>query len=129
MTQLEDKEIIEEFIYDNWSYKIRTNKQVIFMGFVGDGGGCCSVQGFMTTEDTLKDFIGAELLDINLIDMDYTAHPLSKNYKEGEGVKFCFIDIITNKGKLQFAIYNDHNGYYGYDIEINSTQLTHKDTL
>lgn len=48
-----EKEIIEEIIYDNMGYKIRTNQQEVFMGFVGDGGGCCSSQGFMTTEDTL----------------------------------------------------------------------------
>ena len=34
MNNIEDKEIIEEFIYDDYSYKIRTNKQIIFMGFV-----------------------------------------------------------------------------------------------
>ena len=69
--------------------------------------------------------------------MDYKQHPLVLSWREdnpdsyfsdGESA-FCFIDINTSVGKLQFAIYNTHNGYYGHEVEIKSTQLTHECTL
>lgn len=42
---------------------------------------------------------------------------------------FVFINLETNKGTLQFVLYNSHNGYYGHCSSITSTQLTLEKTL
>jgi hypothetical protein len=124
-------EIIEKIVkVDNiqLGYEIHTNKQVITC-FIGNVSGCCENWGFITTEDTIQDFIGAKLLGINLIDMDYKTHPLTYDMEYGDEGGFCFVDILTSKGTLQFALYNLHNGYYGHTVEITSNQLAHSMTL
>lgn len=52
-------------------------------------------------------------------------HPLTLNKLDSFGidVECVFIDFETSKGKLQFVLYNDHNGYYGHYVTIKSNQL------
>ena len=116
-----------KFDNDNLGYEIHTNKQVISLQ-ISNSGNCCESWGLITTEDTLSDFVGAKLLGIELVDMDYKSHPLTMenvdfNNPNNEGTSFCFIDINTSKGKLQFVLYNTHNGYYGHSIEIKSNHI------
>ena len=40
-----------------------------------------------------------------------------------------FVDIETDRGVLQFVAYNEHNGYYGHEARVSSTQVTHKEIL
>ena len=40
-----------------------------------------------------------------------------------------FVDIVTDRGVLQFVAYNIHNGYYGHEAKVISTQLEHNETL
>lgn len=111
-------------------YEIHTDQQVITV-FISNSSGCCENWGFLTTEDTISEFIGSELLSLEVIDMDYKSHPLTKDgewYLEYEDV-FCFVDVNTSQGKLQFAIYNMHNGYYGHSVEIKSNQLNYSTVL
>lgn len=126
-------EIIQNIIkFDNYSklgYHIYTDAQVI-SAQISNSGSCCESWGFLTTEDNIQEFIGADLLSIELIDMDYKNHPLTKDDEYSiDECSFCFIDFNTSKGKLQFAIYNSHNGYYGHSVEIKSNQLNHSTTL
>jgi hypothetical protein len=73
---------------------------------ISDDQSCCEQWGalFFETPDDISQFIGAEILQIEDI-----------NIKRDE-----FIDnetqlrITTDKGVIQYAIYNDHNGYYSH---------------
>lgn len=123
-----DKEIIEKIIKvddaENLGYEIHTNKQIVTI-FISNQSGCCESWGVITTEDTLSDFIKAELLTLSTIDYDYKNHPLTKDdtfggYDEGGCI---FVDVETSKGKLQFVLYNQHNGYYGHSVTIRSNQF------
>lgn len=121
------KEVIRQIVSvnnDNLGYQIYTNKQVINL-FISNRSQCCEDWGVITTEDTLDDFIGTELLGISSIDFDYKNHPLTLNKLDSFGIDVgcVFIDFETSKGKLQFVLYNDHNGYYGHYVTIKSNQL------
>jgi hypothetical protein len=122
------KEVIEKFVFHddavNLGYEIITNEQIISI-FISNSSSCCEWWGFITTEDNLPDFVGAELEGINLIDTDYKTHPLTKDEDQFSNAEsaFCFVDIVTSKGTLQFVLYNTHNGYYGHSVEVKSKQL------
>ncbi len=109
-------------------YEIHTSEQVIKI-LISNSPGCCDRWGFITTEDTLDDIIGGELLSLATIDSELKSHPLTvdrESFYEGGA---CFVDMLTSKGKLQFVLYNEHNGYYGHEIRIESNQFNHTDTL
>ncbi len=123
-----NKEVIAKIVKvdddTNLGYEIHTNKQVVTI-FISNQSGCCESWGVITTEDTLSDFIGAELITLSTIDYDYKNHPLTKDdtcwgYDEGGCI---FVDVETSKGKLQFVLYNQHNGYYGHSVTIRSSQF------
>ncbi len=66
--------------------------------------------------------------------MDIKLTDVSRNVKMLDGIdveiESCmFVDLITNRGVLQFTAYNNHNGYYGHDAKVISTQLNHKCSL
>jgi hypothetical protein len=75
---------------------------------------CCEHRSF-STDDNLKEYEGAALVDIELKsapdvnnideDDDYYVHNVN------------FLDIITSKGVFTIVAHNVHNGYYGgFDI-------------
>lgn len=136
------KEIIEQIVKvdddHDLGYKIKTSQQT-FSVLIDNGQNCCEVWGFLDTQDNIQDFIGAELISINAIDSCYNLHPKYypmiddltpyKDSSMSEDTYYCFVDINTSKGKLQFTVYNSHNGYYGHDIKIESNQLKYSKTL
>lgn len=70
-----------------------------------DGQWCCEHR-YMTTDDDLREFEGAKLLDLELKDApdeedEWGAHEIQ------------FLDVKTDKGVFQIANHNEHNGYYG----------------
>lgn len=109
--------------------KIITNTQEILL-LIDDSDRCCEHWGHLSSHDDAKEFIGAELLSI--IETDSELH--TKEIKEMEDMNISidcayFITLKTSKGDLQFTIYNEHNGYYGHDVVIKSTQLTRNFSL
>jgi hypothetical protein len=88
---------------------------------------CCGNWGYLFTNDSTEEFIGAEVLGLALTD---TSLNLQKLDPSGFYSGSCmFVNIETNKGTLQFVAYNDHNGYYSHDAVVISTQLTHETYL
>ena len=75
-----------------------------------DGQRCCESR-YMKTDDNLKDFIGAKLLDIEIKE----GHDI-----EGSGYgdhEVQFLDISTDRGVITFSNHNEHNGCYsGFSI-------------
>ena len=80
---------------------------------------CCENSGYLSSEDDLTAYVGAELLEVRLTDkaLNTIAVEESGYYDDGGGI--VFVDFITNRGVFQLAVYNAHNGYYGHPILID----------
>lgn len=67
---------------------------------------CCEHWGalFFETPDDISQFIGAEILQIEDIDIK----------REEDISNETQLRITTDKGIIQYAIYNEHNGYYSH---------------
>lgn len=114
-------------------FKISTNKQDIYITVSG-GQCCCEDAGYLSSNDNLEEFIGAELLDIKQVDEALNAKEVPKDsYASSEyfwdGGGIIFINLETSKGTAQFAVYNRHNGYYGHSVSVKSNQLSIEDFL
>ena len=103
-------------------FEVVTSEQVIRLG-INCHGDCCSSQGYFMSNDDLNDFIGAELLGVEITDEALNKKKLHEHFSNEDG-GIMFVDLKTNKGVLQFVAYNSHNGYYGTTASIESKQLT-----
>lgn len=90
--------------YYNGLY-IKTNNGDIKV-LISDGQQCCENYGylFFETPDDIKMFIDATIISIE--DIDITFDNSIENQTQ--------LRITTNKGVIQYAIYNEHNGYYSH---------------
>ena len=78
--------------------------------------------------DNIEDFIGAELLDIMVVDENLIAtsiklKEIGQNIEDDE-FGAIFVNFETSKGLFQLTMYNVQNGYYGHAVTIISNQLT-----
>ena len=83
---------------------------------------CCENWGYITSEDDFTNFIGADVKEIVTTDAERTSSIIDFLNKENlEEADIMFLTILTNKGALQFAVYNAHEGYYCHNafIKIN----------
>lgn len=103
-------------------YCIVTDKQIIKIG-ISNTQCCCEQWGYLTTNDNVNDFIGAELISIEKVDTVLNNKIISELDDWGEEVNTMFINFNTSAGTLQFVVYNSHNGYYGHDAVLISKQL------
>jgi hypothetical protein len=118
---------IKEDLFDieNSEYEgfiIETNKQKIYIG-VDAYQYCCESFGALISEDNINKFIGAELLNIKITDNELKSYDFLENLFEGGTM---FVDIETNKGVFQIAVYNIHNGYYGHEAIVKSEKLNYE---
>lgn len=104
-------------------YVIKTNLQEIKI-FIENGQGCCEIWGHLSSEDDFNDYIGAELKNIVQVD-----DALNVVMKQLEPDCTIFVNVETSKGLLQFAVYNEHNGYYGHRVKITSNQFSTETSL
>lgn len=129
------KEIIEFISEDTFNFKddydtyegyiIKTNKQSIKIG-ISNYQSCCEYFGYLTTNDSLEYFIGAAVFDIKLTDTSLNTKMIKEEFQYGfDGGDIQFVNIETDKGTLQLAVYNSHNGYYGHSIVIRSNRLNY----
>lgn len=116
---------------DTWyscdGYEILTDKQTIRFG-ISNGQGCCEDWGHLTTNDNLDDFVGAEIREITQTDTSLNTKKVEDicgSLDYGGGI--IFVNIETDKGTLQLAVYNSHNGYYGHSVYMESEQLNFQD--
>ena len=110
-------------------YEILTNKQTIKIG-INSGQCCCedygcsvtNEEGHIITEDNISDFIGSDLIKLNVVDnaLKNTEIETLEYLDEGGAM---FINVETTNGLLQFVAYNAHNGYYGHDAVLISKRL------
>ena len=112
-------------------YKITTDKHE-FLILIDNGQSCCENWGYFYLNDDTEMFIGAKLREVNLTDMALNKQKVEESdyYGGGDGDDIQFVDFVTNKGVLQFAVYNEHNGYYGHPIIFaKDEEIFHSDTL
>lgn len=114
----------------NEGYKITTNKQEIYL-LIDSFGQCCEDFGHFVSEDSFDEFIESELLDIKLVDTALNVEAVKEVLPSGLdcGGDIMFVNLETNKGTLQLAVYNSHNGYYGHDVILKSNQINKTYTL
>lgn len=99
-------------------YVVETDKH-IFRVLIENGQSCCESWGYLTSEDDLIQFIGNELLEVNLVDTALKQAVVDKEAEYGfDDGGIQFVNFVTDRGVFQLAVYNAHNGYYGHDIVI-----------
>lgn len=94
---------------------------------------CCENWGYLTSEDDLEQFVGADLINVYMVDTALKVYPVMKeafNSNE-ESSEDCvqFVNINTSVGMLQLVAYNAHNGYYGHAVVLESENLSHRETI
>lgn len=109
--------------YDGFVITLDSGKS-IKMG-VSNGQSCCENWGYFMTNDDVSEFIGAQVLAVNIVDGCLNVEKAQDLY-EGEAM---FVNIETTKGTLQFTAYNEHNGYYSHEAVVISEFLTASESL
>ena len=73
----------------------------------------------MSSEDDFGSFIGSELKNVYVTDteLETIVPKMEENLDAGSAM---FINVETTRGLLQFAAYNEHNGYYGHGVRLIS---------
>ena len=107
--------------YEGW--EVVTDDQTVRIGIENEQS-CCERWGYTCSEDDPARFVGAELLRVERVDGDTTLIP--EGFYEGGTI---FVNIVTDRGKFQLAVYNEHNGYYGHDGVVISRDLNISETL
>lgn len=98
-------------------FEVKTTKHTYYV-LIDNEQSCCESWGTISSEDNLKKFIGADLLEVNLTDKALNKQKVEEsNYYCDEG-GIQFVDFVTTEGVLQLAVYNAHNGYYGHPIVV-----------
>lgn len=94
-------------------YFIITEKRVIKV-LISNNQSCCEDWGYCASDDLPNEFIGAELLSVDITDDKLETFKFETGY-EGAAQ---FVTFVTDRGPFQVAVYNWHNGYYGHAISI-----------
>ena len=134
ITKIEPIKEKGEYWGNDAGFKITTDDQEIKL-LIDDDANCCESWGYFLTEDDTEQFVGANLLGVEITDTNRSnrvflsgwndeADPDDDREREylDEG-DVLFVDIITSRGTLQFVAYNAHNGYYGHSARVESKQL------
>jgi hypothetical protein len=89
-------------------------KNNTFIRIADDGQSCCEAR-FMTTDDNLGDYVGGNLLNIEVKPIPI---PLKDN-EDDDYHDIEFLEITTTKGSFVITNHNEHNGYYGgFDVTV-----------
>lgn len=123
---------IPEFWGKYNGYKIKT-EQDEYLFLIDNYENCCEDWGYLSTPDELSDYVGADLLSVKRVTVNDCVE--NKNLKdmmkqEYDPTNTMFVNVETSNGLLQFAAYNQHNGYYGHDvILLKNGEVIEKDFL
>jgi hypothetical protein len=112
-------------------YKIKTSEHE-YLILIDNGQCCCEDWGYFSSDDDLERFIGKNLLSVECTDTALNTQKVEKTAPYGfdcGGIQF--VDFKMSDGSvLQFAVYNEHNGYYGHPIIIAKDEnIIKEDTL
>lgn len=131
----EPKEIIKEILsFDEAEYegyKVITNNSVYEI-LIGNTQKCCEEFGQLCTDDNLLNYLGAELINIDLTNtllQNINVNDFLKDYGTSSEQQIQFVTFKTDRGDFQLAVYNFHNGYYGHEIKIIKNKAVLKDEV
>lgn len=104
---------------------VRTNRTAVKV-LIDAQPQCCENFGYMISEDNPADFIGKELMAVNLTDTALKSVELKlmeEDYHSDSGDplyagQIMFVNFVTRAGVFQIAAYNAHNGYYGHTVKV-----------
>jgi ABC-type histidine transport system ATPase subunit len=105
-----------------YGLKIITDKGDIVL-VIDSESSCCEIFGgnFLETPDDITKYIGATLLTVKDTN-DYSLNP-SEFSNETQ------LKITTTKGVLQYAVYNEHNGWYSHSTFLQVFDHTERGFL
>ena len=99
-------------------YKVVTDQHVLHV-LIDNEQSCCEDWGYLSSDDRLDAFIGAELVRIELTDTALNKQKVDEVAEYGfDAGGIQFVDLVTDRGPFQLAVYNGHNGYYGHGILV-----------
>lgn len=81
---------------------------------IENGQSCCENWGYLTSQDDLGDFIGAEVIKVSIVDEALATTEVPDIY-EGSTM---FVNVETTSGIFQVVAYNEHNGYYSHEAVV-----------
>jgi hypothetical protein len=111
--------------HDKEGFVVTTDQQTIIIA-IDAYQSCCESFGYLSSEDDFNEFIGANLLGIERVDAALRTHAELEYLEDGGAM---FINLRTDRGTLQFVVYNKHNGYYGHTGVVVSRQLNVTESL
>lgn len=80
---------------------------------------CCENWGYFSSNDNFEKYIGKELTGVYLTNTALNTQKFGELQRDYwlEDDQIQFVDFCFSDGdKLQLAVYNAHNGYYGHAI-------------
>jgi hypothetical protein len=125
ITKIVDVQDLQE--YGGWDgFEVTTTTQKIKL-LIDNQASCCESWGHFWVNDKPEEFIGAELLGVEVVDTALNVQKLDDlSLDEGE---VMFVNLKTSVGVLQFTAYNSHNGYYGHTAKVECEQLKYETCL
>ena len=100
--------------YDHYDgVHIKTEQNEIWF-LINNDQNCCEEWGYLSSEDDYSEFIGAEYRGYDNIKTGDLDQKLPGTWEEEQGT--VFLNVNTSKGMLQFAVYNNHNGWYAHEV-------------
>lgn len=125
----------KRYLY-NWDGIEVATRDSVWFARIEANRSCCENFGYFSLNDEdASYFIGADLLEVDVVDTALNTRKLAEAdlCLQHEG-NIMFVNFVTSKGVLQFAVYNEHNGYYGHVVQVgkvtlDGVTLTHEDTL
>lgn len=112
---------------EKWSgfegYIVQTDKQKI-MVLISNSSSCCESWGHLSTPDDPKEFVGAKLLKVEVVDTAYDKKAWDAMHPHGlDCGEATFVNFETDKGLFQLTVYDSHNGYYGHSVVVRGAGL------
>ena len=109
-------------------YRVVTDKHE-YLVLIDNSQSCCESFGYFSTDDNLPEYIGKELLAVELTDTSLKTEFIEEiKYLDEGGIQF--VTFKTSGGDFQLAVYNAHNGYYGHGIIVaKDNKILLQDTL
>lgn len=102
-----------------------TDKHKFFVG-IELGQRCCENYGYLTSEDIPTEYIGANLLSVEVVDEDLKTFDI----EDSTNMNAMFVNFTTSVGTYQVVVYNEHNGYYGHEVVVvKNGVVEHEETL
>lgn len=117
------EEVFNKAVKDTYSnmdgYRIKTEDSTYSI-LISNDQCCCESWGYFTSEDDVSDYIGSELLSVEVVDKALNNKKLEEEVSWGlDSGEAVFVNFNTSNGVLQFAVYNSHNGYYGHECIVD----------